>query len=428
MKRRIRAIGVIITFLLCISLTTVFSAGKRAAAEGDNALYEINSGKNHTKEFDENQEKAIDAYTSFFQYYYEQQCKSGVKVSGYTVNGVSNEFIPDFYGGSYVNKFGNLVIEVTGLYNTPDFYESNVYKEILKATGAEPEDIVIRFVDISYDDLLNGMERVKRYTLSEAETDSLGFGIDDYNSGIEIDAPALDNDKKSRTETVLKEIINGIPYKINYDEFDFIDETGVYPSEDVRIQVGNDQIEFSLAFPAKILTSGGDKTGYMTCAHAFRGLSSTNVYLEDGPCIGTFSSLHSNYGGNSDAAFIETNSSAMLYHTLYLGTTTIRNEYRNLPQGATVYKNGAMTRITSGEVKSSSYSMEVNGIAFTDLVKANYDSSSGDSGAIVYSELDGDNYAYAVGIHKGKTSQLPWANAVYTKAGNALNDLGAVMY
>lgn len=67
-------------------------------------------------------------------------------------------------------------------------------------------------------------------------------------------------------------------------------------------------------------------------------------------------------------------------------------------------------------------------IAFTDLVKANYNSDSGDSGAIVYSEPDGVNYAYAVGIHKGKTSQLPWADTIYTKASNALNDLGAVMY
>lgn len=198
----------------------------------------------------------------------------------------------------------------------------------------------------------------------------------------------------------------------------------MYPGEYVYNQLGI----FSLAFPTKILVSGEYKPGYMTCAHVFGDLSSVDVYIDDGPCIGTFSSSHSNYGGNSDAAFVETNSSAVLYHTLYLGTTTIRSDYRNLPQGATVYKNGAMTRITSGKVKSSSYSMEVSGTAFTDLVKANYDSSSGDSGAIVYSEPDRNNYAYAVGIHKGKTSQLPWANAVYTKASNALNDLGAVMY
>lgn len=388
----------------------------------NNALYEINSERNRTKEFVENQAKAISAYTSFFQYYYEQQCKSGIRVNGYTVNGVSSEFIPDFYGGSYVNKLGNLVIEVTNSYNTPDFYQGNVYKEILRATGAESKDIVIRFVDVAYNNLMNGMTEVEKYVLSESEIDSLGFGIDDYNNEIEIDVP-VSIDKKDKIEIFLKEKMTGIPYKINYDTFDFIDETGVYPGEDVYNQLGT----FSLAFPAEILVSGNYKTGYMTCAHAFTGLSSSDVHIGDGPCIGTFSSSHSNYGGTSDAAFVETNSSAVIYHTLYLGTTTIRSSYCYLSQGCVVYKNGAMTRITSGEVKNTSYSMKVSGTSFTDLVTASYDSDSGDSGAIVYSEPDAVNYAYVVGIHKGKTSLLSGRNAIYTKASNALNDLGAII-
>lgn len=423
MKKITKAVVFPCGILGCILLTSAFVTANRGVAESG-AQYEIYSSENFSKEYADNLTKAAEAYTAFFQYYYKRQSDSGVKVSGYTVNGVSNRFIPDFYGGAYVNKFGYLVIEVVDKYNTSDFYQSAVYKEILKATGAKSENIVIRFVNIAYGDLIDGMENVKKYVQSKDDIDSLGFGIDDYKNRIQIDISFAGDEKKGQIRKELDDILQGVPYEANYDEFEFKDEVGVYPGEDVLTSVG----EFSLAFPVKIMVSGVYKVGFLTCAHAFGNIGSTNVYIEDDSCIGTYSSAYSNYGGNSDVAFVETNSNTEIYRTLYLGTTTIRAGYTNLPEGYPVYKNGASTRITSGTVKNSSYSMEVNNVAFTDFVKASYDSDSGDSGAIVYSEPDSFNCAYAVGIHKGSTSQLPWANAVYTKVSNALNDLGAVMY
>lgn len=189
MKGLIKTVRVLGALLVCILLTGAFVDGKRDMAERE-AQYEIYSGENSSGEYAGNQAKATDAYTAFFQYYYKQQCESCLKAGGYTVNGVSSRFIPDFYGGAYVNKFGNLVIEVVDTYNTPDFYQSAVYKEILAATGAEAEDIVIRFVATSYRDLMDEMENMKEYAASEDTIDFLGFGIDDYNNRIEIDLPA----------------------------------------------------------------------------------------------------------------------------------------------------------------------------------------------------------------------------------------------
>lgn len=260
MKRVKTSIVIMGIIIMCMCVCSVIGGGKWGLAENGGGVYEINNGKNSSKEFSENNAKAVEAYNAFFQHYYEKQREESFKSSGYTVNCVAKEYLPDFFGGAYVNKNGNLVMGVTEEYNTDEFYQSDTYKEILDLTKLNSEDVVIRFVETSYTDLMRGMEVIKDFNWSDYGIDSLGYGIDDYNNEIEIDIPSVSRNKRSQIEKELQDKMQGIPYRINEKGFDFVDEVGVYPGENVHC---GDNIVYSFAFPVRILESGCTKLDFL---------------------------------------------------------------------------------------------------------------------------------------------------------------------
>ena len=66
-----------------------------------------------------------------------------------------------------------------------------------------------------------------------------------------------------------------------------------------------------------------------------------------------------------------------------------------------MYKKGyGMSMVESGTVQCNNYSVTINNVQFTDLVKAGYYRAGGDSGGIVYT-VPSSGYASPAGIHKG---------------------------
>ena len=72
-----------------------------------------------------------------------------------------------------------------------------------------------------------------------------------------------------------------------------------------------------------------------------------------------------------------------------------------------MYKKGnGMSMVESGTVQCNNYSVTINNVQFTDLVKAGYYRASGDSGGIVFT-APSSGYASPAGIHMGGLTTHP---------------------
>jgi len=159
--------------------------------------------------------------------------------------------------------------------------------------------------------------------------------------------------------------------------------------------------------------------GFVTAGHV--GNLGTTVYQPDsGLAADSVGTVSSTGGTNSDSEFIRySNTAATFYYTdtITLGYVSYAN---NPTVGSYVYKSGAATDITSGQVVfiSSVYS-PYYGRYLPNQGYAQYSSSSGDSGAPVYT-WDYFN-AELVGIHMG---QVDPGYGVFSPISGIRSDLG----
>lgn len=148
--------------------------------------------------------------------------------------------------------------------------------------------------------------------------------------------------------------------------------------------------------------------------------------------IGISYSFNRHYGGNADVGFIETYSDIMLYDIVDSSAVSLYSSYvTSFNQGAVVdLKGSATSGISGGFILSSSFSGSVDGILFTDLVSASYESAQGDSGGIVFIPSNVTNHAYPAGIHKGSYSQDSNQYSAFTKLYNGIAALqsGTITY
>ena len=149
--------------------------------------------------------------------------------------------------------------------------------------------------------------------------------------------------------------------------------------------------------------------------------------------------LTSTSGGNSDVAFIETNSYVTLHGSVYLPTiaTTLYHSLSSQPssqvynQGTVVYKRGEGTNtVNVGNITNNCLTTTIGGISFNDLVIADFYSAPGDSGCIVYSAPDSTYHAYSIGIFTAGASTGVSTYGIFSKIYNDLATLqsGPISY
>ena len=98
----------------------------------------------------------------------------------------------------------------------------------------------------------------------------------------------------------------------------------------------------------------------------------------------------------------------------------------NVAQGTIVYKVGAKTYKTSGEVTSTNYNTTSNGVSFSNLTKTKAHCEEGDSGGLVYMYHNGSYKP--VGIVKGYGSTLFSTFSVYVKASEVVSQMSVYPY
>ena len=355
-------------------------------------------------------------------------CELCADPSIYTVNLIRAIDYPDYFGGMYINTDGKLVIQIKNTYYDNDYRYSEWYSEL--KTLLQSDNFACYPVKYSYGELMNAASEVmfggKAEELIQNGLDVylLGNGLDDYRNKVVVDI----NNQEFADE--IRSVLDSDIYEINVYEGGNSLTTGVYPGIGVT-KNNTGAYEFSVGCRARrySLVDGHYEYGFITCGHAFSGTS--NVYLPSNGTFNTYigyspSSLQAYYG-NSDAAFVITGDDVTLYNNVYMETTTLYNSYGVL--GSVVYKKGATSGLTTGNVLDSSYNEYFEGAYHTDFVKTSYYAYFGDSGCIVYTQPNSQLKSYPLGLqsainHSGETVYY----SMFCKIDNAVFALQKLQY
>lgn len=385
--------------------------------------YDINTSETVNESFLANQENSSFGITNYIEYCLLAQKKSGKKVDTYTVDGVSSDYFPEYYGGNYINVYGNIVFEIVEDYYGNNFEKSELYRSIMSIMQVNSDNIVFRPVKVSYSKLVSIMNDLFEFVKQrEIEEWVYGFGIDDYNNCIFVE---VDKDIDRDYVLGIYELIGDVHCDIIYEKGYNSTNVNAYPGEGCFIYSGVYKIDFSIAFPAEIIDNGNHVNGFITAGHCFDDVNYQDVFSEYYVYLGEYHVGNRSYGGNADAAFFELADGVSPFYTVFSESTFICNEIRVQSQGSIVRKRGMTTGVTSGTVTSTSFTTNYPGTTITDMVKTSYDSDDGDSGGIVYSNPSTADTAYIAGVHSGNyKGWFSFLNySIYTKAGNVITSL-----
>lgn len=311
----------------------------------------------------------------------------------------------EYYGGAYVGDDNVLVVNVT----TPS---DNVKKEIQEIT--ESQNVKFKEVMYSYEQLMDLYEIISdKMKNSDLKEKINCFYVDETNNRVVVEV--LDD---KAINDFNQEILCNEAVTFNVVKEAISTDATIQPGD--RLTIGNGG--YSAGWRAwRINGSGNYVEGFITSAHG--NSVSDEVRTASGTVFGTIGVRA--MSDTVDAAFAKcTNNTIELSNVIkYSGNSLKDRSYIiSIPEGYTVYKVGNTTGLTSGKVISNNCSMSVYGITISDFVKTDYTSEGGDSGGLVYTNVDG--YYSILGNHEGHDASYSYV----VKASNIMNRLSVNPY
>lgn len=297
---------------------------------------------------------------------------------------------PDYYGGSYINKDGKLVVFLKG-------EMENTKATLIKLIG--DNDVIYIKGDYSYTELNNVLTKITLFIGRNKESqiaDNIKYYyLDDFKNNVVVELAKADkiDVKKFKTEV---ENFSGIVFKECTREF-----------KDHSLSPGS-----SIGKPNGVASMGYRATrfnadGFVTAGHAYDiGTPAYYNNTQIGSCD------YSIQGGSVDAAFISVTS----FSNILNNGDLIGEEY-NIWAGDNVTKLGQTISQSEGYITSTNLNVNVGGINYTDMGEATYLSAIGDSGGAVYLT----DSKKVVGIHKGSAA----FSAIFVKVNNIASKLNA---
>lgn len=326
---------------------------------------------------------------------------------------------PDYYGGSFIERNGDLTILVKG-------DSANAVRRIRSIKDSD----LLRFrsCEYSYQELSDIMTHLNETILSsdiELRKNLSGYGLNDGENVIDVhlvvctperiaefksfyDHPALRFSQMGKVE-----LDSGEDYS--------------FPGDKLCLSQTNPNFDYgSYAFRARE-KDGQKREGMVTAGHVINaGRVCYDSYgLIFGQCT------QSIYGGGKvDAAFVYCTSN---YHALtnYVAnnSSNVLSTETSLP-GAGTYVNkwGATTGHTGGYILDTNYTVsdKTGTKILYDMTAANYETKSGDSGGVVYTYVSNKNMRYTVGVNQGHSPD--GTKSFYSKADNVLDILNLERY
>lgn len=402
---------IILSFLLIVSLLSTLSFNTFALNDTNANQY---SQKNYDKMVKENHSN-MEYSLLMNAYKHESLSKSKSLLSDET-----SISYPNYYAGAYINDIGDLVVLTTTV--------DNSVEEIKNIT--RNQDIKIEVADNSYNELLDIKETIEEeykeyyntYSNSVDIADSeliatlvnfTGVGISERNNKVFVDLRDTSNDNIALFEKYFSSS-NSIYYVQSSPAVE--ESTSLYCGAAIYTVNGSGSIGYRC-----MLKKGSQYLhGFITAGHVTGSAEFTNVYtsssLTQSSKIGTLQAYK--YSDNVDMAFIKVDSEYELLPETHNDKVVGDNYFTSISEGKKIFMSGSQSIETTGEIESNSYSFtSESGVLLTDCIKSNYSSSAGDSGGIVYAEIN--NSTAIVGIHHGvKTELLFFKKALIIKACN----------
>lgn len=297
---------------------------------------------------------------------------------------------PDYYGGSYINEDGKLVVFLKG-------EVENTMTTLIKLIG--DNDVLYIKGNYSYTELNNVLTQITLFIGSNKNSqiaDNIKYYyLDDFENNIVVE---LAKANEMRIKEFKTEVANfpGIVFRQCTKEF-----------KDHSLSPGS-----SIGTPKGTASMGYRATrfninGFVTAGHAY-GTGDPAYY--NNTLIGSCD--YSIQGGSVDAAFISVTSFPNMPNN---GDLT--GEEYNIWAGDNVTKLGQTISQSEGYITSTNANINAGGISYTDMGEATYLSASGDSGGPVYLT----NSKKVIGIHKGSTA----FTAIFVKIDNIASKLNA---
>lgn len=316
---------------------------------------------------------------------------------------------PNYYGGSYINDSGQLVIYVTDITNTPAVLSDN-----------DSSTVTYQQCDYSYNELNELMDILNSYKLQNPD-DSIAqnfnhYALLDAENRIEV---SLDDYSAVRIQE-FKENVSASDAIIFVEAEVPMEKYALNPGGEVSSHLyGSYYSVGSIGYRA---TRNGKK-GIVTAGHVIG--ANKSLYKGVGESvIGTcLVSVEDN--ASYDAAFCEITDTNSLSNTLY-GTSNVLSTVISEPGvGTVVNKIGASTIHTSGKITSINATITyTNGVTLTNMTEVALYSEHGDSGGIFYSYVSSTNTRYTLGIVTGGNGTI----TSYSKANEINKGLGTSRY
>lgn len=374
---------------------------------------EIDNNKNEIHFY--NQNEGTKQNNNILNYFQDSIVKSRV---AYDTNNIELSY-PEYYGGSYLNDDGKLVI----LLKNNDISIQRTLKSV-----SNNNNLIFESANYSYAELtqyildilkyqeskLSTQNSVKTYDIAE---DIIDCTLDDKNNKIIVGIRNLNDNKiklfkKNVIDSDAIEFTNKL-YKNSYVSnknsllINPITETnistlstnyGVRPG--MSIIASNTSI-YSVGFPVRRGDPvNGYQYGFLTAGH-FMEEGYSIITTNYGEVVGTVESVA--FGGKYDVSFVELNDgytcSNNIYQTPY-SLVTSNLDIDHPVVGKVVYKYGCKG-YTSGTILSTNYAFQ-GIVSHYGLVKSSYASQEGDSGGLIASSSPDSPYTkIQEGIHAG---------------------------
>ena len=337
-------------------------------------------------ELAENQIESIQQYRKMLKTFNEN---AKTRVSG-------EQVYDENYGGAYIDKDGKLVVLLVD-------NDENRVASIKECTG----NVNIRIEDCKYSfneilDVINIMNDNLIY-LSDLGICITEMYEDVYTNKVKIGVLELDKTK----ENIIRGIVD-VPYMEIYSTDVFFEANdAVYVKGGERITEVGDGSYSSIGFAAT--RNGVD--GLVIAGHA--GNSTSDMFLYNNLALGRVTATAYENFSSADAAFVK--NAGAVYTTNLIGEIAIchntATSISDFPVGATIYKYGTRTHLTSGVIISNylTYAADTDGdretdIHFSNQTKASYSANKGDSGCPVFvieGMYNGKYTCQLLGIHSG---------------------------
>lgn len=287
---------------------------------------------------------------------------------------LKSEDYPNYYGGSYLNDDGKLVIYAVG--NIADC-QSRI-GEIIENN----DDYILKQALYSYKEILELKEQFDDLEMTEEQEEIFAnitaYGPNEKDNLLMVEMNILDKARISKFKQLVSDSEMIVFKKGDFSET----QTTTRPGQGVR----NSQSGRSTLTIRARRNPGSGPMGFIMSGHGtrhlgeiIRNLSNTN--------IGTIEMRH--WAGNMDAAFCQirtgTLSNQLIQNNMALGPATT-----TAPVNTSVFLAGDTSGIRSGTVAATNLTVTVSGVRMTGLSRASYTSAGGDSGGPIYRTVSGN--------------------------------------